>query len=78
MVFRGESFEDWCLGTGQVSSCPLRMETGEEGHCDKVCFGCPRAEVIIVICVNHLPFSLIFSHSTIIMLVHTYVSEELI
>jgi len=31
MVFMGESFEDWCLAMGQVSSCPLRLETGEEG-----------------------------------------------
>lgn len=73
----GESFEDWCLGMGQVSSCFLRLETGEEAHYDKVCFGCVRAELIIVICVNHSPFSLIFSHSTIIMLVRTYVSDEL-
>lgn len=60
MVFMGESFKDWCLGVGQVSSCPLRLETGEEGHYDKVRVGCIRAELIIVICVSHSPFSLIF------------------
>lgn len=73
----GDSIEGWCLGTGQVSSCPWRLETGEEGHYDKVCFGCLRAELIIVICANHSPFSLIFSHNTVIMLIHTYVSDEL-
>lgn len=45
---------------GQVSSCLLRLETGE-AHYDKVCFGCVRAELVVVICVSHSPFSLIFT-----------------
>ena len=60
MVFVGERVEDWCLGMGQVSNCPWGLKTGAEGHCDGVCVGCIRAELIIIICGSHSPFSLIF------------------
>lgn len=57
----------------------MRLETREEGQYDKVYFGCIKAELVIVICGNHSPFSLIFlPHSIVIMPVPTYVSEELV
>lgn len=56
----------------------MRLETREEGHYDKVYFGCIRAELIIIICGNHSPFSLIFSHNIIIMPILTYVPDELV
>lgn len=52
--------EDWewvpRLGARVRSTAPR----GEEGHSGKVCFGCVRAGLIIMIHGSHLPFSLTF------------------